>query len=455
MSQQLQSKGETLEAVNKELGELRSAKSQLEVNLMEGQNALATSKRKVEELEAKEKSFDAVQAQVKSLSLELRKESVLRKKAHNALRELKGNIRVCARVRPGPLPGTSGAEGSSQAESLSVVDEYSLALEVEAKGMEHTSTSASPEVRRYEYDAVFLPEATQEMVYEEAKDMVQSALDGYNVCIFCYGQTGSGKTHTMLGMEGSEGLLPRAIRDVFTMGGGKVEIQCYMLELYQDSLIDLLLKPGTQPPKLLIRRDASGTVSVEGANVLTATDSTELSSHLHAGLSHRKVAATKMNSQSSRSHLIFSVLIRHSDSAGKMTTGKMTFIDLAGSERVAKSGAINDAERLNEAKAINKSLSALGDVVSALTTGESFIPYRNHPLTQLMADSLGGNAKCCMVVNVSPLASDSPETRNSLDYASRVKMVKNEASKSVETKEIMKLKAIIEKQAAELKSLRN
>uniref|UniRef100_A0A6U1FLY8 Kinesin motor domain-containing protein n=1 Tax=Tetraselmis chuii TaxID=63592 RepID=A0A6U1FLY8_9CHLO len=153
-----------------------------------------------------------------------------------------------------------------------------------------------------------------------------------------------------------------------------------------------------------------------------------------------------MNSESSRSHLIFTILLEHTNlTLGTRATSKLTFVDLAGSERVGRSGAINDKDRLDEARAINKSLSALGDVVAALTAGESFVPYRNHKLTQLMSDSLGGNAKTLMVVNVSPLASDAAETKNSLDYASRVKQVTNENSRSFETREIQKLKAEIAK----------
>jgi kinesin family protein C2/C3 len=198
--------------------------------------------------------------------------------------------------------------------------------------------------------------------------------------------------------------------------------------------------------KLEIKRDNSGVVRVEGASVKDAANAAELRALLDTGLANRRTAETKMNTQSSRSHLIFSILVQnHVPATNTTTSGKITFVDLAGSERVARSGALNDNERLKEAAAINKSLSALGDVVSALTEGAAFVPYRNHKLTQLMADSLGGNAKCCMIVNVSPLAVDADETKSSLDYATRVKLVTNEASKSMETREIAKLKAEIAK----------
>mmetsp|Transcript_4830 Transcript_4830/g.13442 ORF Transcript_4830/g.13442 Transcript_4830/m.13442 type:complete len:162 (-) Transcript_4830:403-888(-) len=159
-----------------------------------------------------------------------------------------------------------------------------------------------------------------------------------------------------------------------------------------------------------------------------------------------------MNSESSRSHLIFTILVEHTNVAlGTKASSKLTFVDLAGSERVGRSGAINDKTRLDEARAINKSLSALGDVVAALTSGEGFVPYRNHKLTQLMSDSLGGNAKTLMIVNTSPLEADIPETKNSLDYATRVKQVTNDTSRSFETREIQKLKVDIEKLRAAAK----
>ena len=231
-----------------------------------------------------------------------------------------------------------------------------------------------------------------------------------------------------------------------------------------------------------IRTDSdTGLVSVKGATHVDVSDAAEMKSTFEAGLKRRKTATTRCNINSSRSHLIFTVLLERVNMiTGSQTRSKITFVDLAGSERVVKSGAVNDKERLNgqllfslnssklkkitslewivfvcpEAKAINKSLSALGDVVSALTSRESFVPYRNHKLTELMRDSLGGNAKTLMIVNVSPLESDARETANSLDYAQRAKQVTNENSRSHETREITKLKATLEKQAREIQQLK-
>lgn len=161
---------------------------------------------------------------------------------------------------------------------------------------------------------------------------------------------------------------------------------------------------------------------------------------IDAGLSVRKVTSTNMNVESSRSHLIFSLVIECTDlQTQTVTRGKLSFVDLAGSERVKKSGATGDT--MKEAQAINKSLSALGNVISALATEQAHIPYRDHKLTMLMSDSLGGNAKTLMFVNVSPTDGNLEETQNSLTYATRVRTIKNDASKSTANKEMQRLKA--------------
>jgi len=165
-------------------------------------------------------------------------------------------------------------------------------------------------------------------------------------------------------------------------------------------------------------------------------------------MDQRHVSATAMNSESSRSHLIISVLIETVHAiTGRPTIGKLSLVDLAGSERVGKSGV--SGEGMEEAMAINKSLSALGDVMNALTSGTKHIPYRNHPLTQMMSDSLGGNAKTLMFVNFSPADYNKAETESSLNFAERVKKVKNKANKAVQSKEVAALK----KQLAEMQKM--
>jgi hypothetical protein len=165
----------------------------------------------------------------------------------------------------------------------------------------------------------------------------------------------------------------------------------------------------------------------------------ELDKALQRGMATRHVAATLMNSESSRSHLVQIIFIEATNLKSKVsTTGKLTLVDLAGSERADKTGATGDT--MEEAKSINQSLSALGNVISALTTGKAHVPYRDAVLTQLMKDCLGGNAKTLMFVNVSPADYNAPETVSSLQFAQRCKTVTNKATASIETAQLKQLK---------------
>ncbi|XRA97495.1 kinesin-like protein [Pycnococcus provasolii] len=429
-----------------EVAEMRAA--ELEAEVAQGVASLNAARGEMEALRVKMAALEAEasnvmalksraeasEAAAKRMELELRKESVLRKKAYNQIRELRGNIRVVARVRPATAGSSEHVQSAGEGRSCTVSDEYTCQLL-------HDDARGDSQMRRYEFDACLPEGTTQEQVYDEVGDVVQSALDGYKVCVFAYGQTGSGKTHTMVGSDDAPGLLPRCARQMFAGGDSKgcVTVRCQILELYQDNLVDLL-HSGSKGSALTIRRDAStGNVSVENAETVTCTDADALLDVCKKAFSRRATASTKMNVESSRSHLMLMFSTEHvADNTGAISKGKLTLVDLAGSERVKKSGA--EGKLLDEAKAINQSLSALGDVVSALTKGEKHIPYRNSRLTQLMSDSLGGQAKTLMIVNVSPLGEDSSETKNSLDYASRVKLVTNDASKSIETKTVLALK---------------
>ncbi|OEH76896.1 kinesin heavy chain-like [Cyclospora cayetanensis] len=211
-------------------------------------------------------------------------------------------------------------------------------------------------------------------------------------------------------------------------------------------LVDLLAPPEVKknPPPLEIKKDNTGIVMIHGITLRKVTSSEALEKIFEYGLTARHVSGTAMNAESSRSHLIFAVIVKIEDLLEeKFTMGKLSLIDLAGSERVSKSGVTK--ERLLEAREINKSLTALGDVISALSNGETFIPYRNHKLTQVMSDSLGGTAKTLMFVNISPADYNTDETVTSLMYASRVKLITNESTKQVESKQIVKLKERVKK----------
>jgi hypothetical protein len=321
----------------------------------------------------------------------------------------------------------------------------------------------SDSTKQFDFDQVFtgIKDNAQSDIFRDSKHLVMSVVDGYNVCIFAYGQTGSGKTFTMIGgcsIEDSmkpdgefvddAGIAPRAVSELFRLLNERSEQSTYsvdvtMFQIYRDGLQDLLKKPTKKggkkskkggnddddnddvPLKItLAQHSSTGLVQVEGAVVESASTPGEVMKIFAEGSARRKVASTQMNAESSRSHLVCSLVVNiSSKNSGKKTTGKLTLVDLAGSERVEKSGASGDA--LKEAQSINKSLSALGDVIASLTSSSSHIPYRNHTLTMLMSDSIGGNAKTLMFVNASPADYNSSETSSSLAFGNRCKDITN------------------------------
>jgi kinesin family protein C2/C3 len=375
----------------------------------------------------------------------LKKEQVLRKKLHNQVEDMKGKIRVFARGRP--------MSASEKERGCSVSVDYLDVTTVATRDPEHRSD------KTFTFDAVFPPEVGQAEVFEDCEQLLESVMDGYNVCVFAYGQTGSGKTWTMGGVPGNEGLTPRCVSTLFERLEEQsmtltYQVSCYFVELYNDGLVDLLQKvyyPKEKPKKLDIKLNKKKQVYVKNAEVRPAADANEMMTLFAKGNAARHVGATKMNAESSRSHSIFSILVETTaKTTGKTNSGKLSLIDLAGSERAAKTGAT--PEQLKEANSINKSLSCLGDVISALTDGDSYIPYRNNKLTLLMQDSLGGNAKTLMFVNFSPADYNFDETNGSLTYAQRVKQIKNTAEKTQETKEVKKLNSEIQKLKGMLES---
>lgn len=370
-------------------------------------------------------------AQLAEIQSLYKEEQIMRKRYFNMIEDMKGKIRVYCRMRP--LSEKERAEKERNA--LVCVDEFTV---------QHLWKD---ETKQHMYDRVFDGFATQDSIFEDTKYLVQSAIDGYNVCIFAYGQTGSGKTFTIYGSDNNPGLTPRAIAELFKIikrDSNKFlfSLKVYMVELYQDTLIDLLLPKHAKHQKLDIKKDSKGMVSVENVTVVSISTYEELNSIIQKGSEQRHTTGTLMNEQSSRSHLILSVVIESTNlQTQSVARGKLSFVDLAGSERVKKSGSAGS--QLKEAQSINKSLSALGDVISALSSSGQHIPYRNHKLTMLMSDSLGGNAKTLMFVNVSPAESNLDETYNSLMYASRVRSIINDPSKNVSSKEVARLKKLV------------
>ncbi|XP_050966856.1 uncharacterized protein si:dkey-96l17.6 isoform X2 [Labeo rohita] len=382
-----------------------------------------------------------LQAELKQIKDENKKiienytaERTLRKKYYNMVEDMKGKIRVFCRIRP-----LTRAEQAKRGHTIiACLDDYSVILE----------TPRGP--REFQFDKIFNPECTQEEVFTESSGLIQCAIDGFNVCIFAYGHTGSGKTFTMVGDRDrrNPGIIPRTFTKIFEIihdNESKFEfkVSAYMLELYNDRLQDLFVSPAEAFSKRIeIKRDRKGLVFAQGAETKEAASAGELFALFEQGCANRHIAATKMNVESSRSHLIIGIMIESRNlTNGSVSFGKLSLVDLAGSERASKTGAKDD--QLKEANSINKSLSALGDVISALSMEQPHVPYRNNKLTQLMQDSLGGNAKTLMFLNISPSDCNLDETLTSLIYATRVKAITNNAQRNIDSMEIAQLKEVI------------
>ncbi|XP_064876796.1 kinesin-like protein KIF1B isoform X5 [Oncorhynchus nerka] len=288
--------------------------------------------------------------------------------------------------------------------------------------------------------------ASQSLVYNDlGKEMLQHAFDGYNVCIFAYGQTGAGKSYTMMGRqeEGQEGIIPLLCEELFEKinDNNKDEIsfsvEVSYMEIYCERVRDLL-NPKNKG-NLRVREHPLLGPYVEDLSKLAVTSYNDINDLMDAGNKARTVAATNMNETSSRSHAVFTIVFtqRKYDSETDLSTekvSKISLVDLAGSERADSTGA--KGTRLKEGANINKSLTTLGKVISALaevdyTTSKSkkkkktdFIPYRDSVLTWLLRENLGGNSRTAMVAALSPADINYDETLSTLRYADRAKQIK-------------------------------
>mmetsp|Transcript_54073 Transcript_54073/g.63183 ORF Transcript_54073/g.63183 Transcript_54073/m.63183 type:complete len:553 (+) Transcript_54073:1491-3149(+) len=328
-----------------------------------------------------------------------------------------------------------------------------------------TSPGPSGKGLDFTFDKVFTPTATQEIVFDEVSDFVQSALDGYKVCLFSYGQTGSGKTFTMQGKgkEDFRGIIPRAVElvlqrlKVLQNSNWEFTINASFLEIYNEELRDLLtiLAPPSKAggkrrlsmgkksaPKLAIKKSENGRTYVEGlTEILIDSHNTtkglkQLDKVITAAARARSVAFNKLNSESSRSHSIFMLDLHGiNHDLDEEVQGVLNLCDLAGSERLSRSGyGANDSQRVKETQAINKSLSSLGDVFTSLSNGSPHVPYRNSKLTYLLQDCLNGNGKSLMLMNLCPTVESAHESACSLRFARRVNQVElGKAVKQVNT----------------------
>lgn len=392
-----------------------------------------------------DKMLSAIQTQVtqfEDLKQKYNEELAKRKKLYNQVQEAKGNIRVFCRCRP--LDKHEVSAGHTMVVDFSASKDGDLGI-----------VAGSSTKKLYRFDRIYTPNDGQVDVFADASPMVISVLDGYNVCIFAYGQTGTGKTFTMEGTEKNRGVNYRTLEALFDTVEERKDtfsfiISICVLEVYNEQIRDLLATSRTTK-KLEVRQASEGAHHVPGIVEAKVESIREVWNVLQAGSNARAVGSNNVNEHSSRSHCMICITVKSKNLLnGECTKSKLWLVDLAGSEKLAKTNVQGD--RLKEAQNINRSLSALGDVISALTSKSTHIPYRNSKLTHLLQDSLGGDSKTVMYVQISPSEHDMSETLSSLNFATRVRGVElGPAKKQIDSSELQKLKSSLDKAKQDLR----
>lgn len=386
---------------------------------------------------------------------------------------LQGNIQVYARVRP-------MSEQEINSGSRCVVE----ALSENELG---TFDSRINKWKSFNFDKVWGPEQSQNSIFQDVEPLALSVVDGFNACIFAYGQTGSGKTYTMEGLreENQYGISYRTIQKIFHLlkirqqqqkaaavyvGDDEpqeevmfsFELKIGMLEIYNDEVYDLLGTAGaTMAEKkenavksggkasLEIRRTPEGRVDVPNLTKESVDSIDEVMELLRRGNANRATASTDLNEHSSRSHMVLSVDVVSGVGEASSNKGTLYLVDLAGSERVRKSNV--EGDNLKEAGFINKSLSALGNVMEALDRKASHVPYRDSKLTYLLQNSLGGNSRTMMIVTICPMHNAHDESVHALQFATRVRRIQiGSAKRNVTSKN---LEETVKKLTEEMRSL--
>mmetsp|Transcript_40217 Transcript_40217/g.93106 ORF Transcript_40217/g.93106 Transcript_40217/m.93106 type:complete len:698 (+) Transcript_40217:79-2172(+) len=354
------------------------------------------------------------------------------------------SIRVCCRFRP-----------QNQLEK-----EQSGKICVTING-DGTSLYVPSADNSYVFDRVFGVDATQKEVYDyAAKPIINGVLRGFNGTVFAYGQTSSGKTHTMEGPDIEDeiqmGVIPRMVWSIFDgidHAADYIEflVKVSIVEIYNERIRDLL---DPKKDNLKIHEDKARGVFIGEVTETYVGSEQEIFDIMKAGKYNRAVAETNLNEHSSRSHLIFMLTIEQKNLHDRsVKVGKLHLVDLAGSEKVAKTGA--SGERLDEAKNINRSLSALGNVINALTDRKSnHVPYRDSKLSRVLQESLGGNAKTSLIITCSPSYFNEQETISTLRFGQRAKMIKNVVKVNHE-RSVEELKLLLERRDQALLEMRS
>ncbi|XP_036406437.1 kinesin-like protein KIF25 [Megalops cyprinoides] len=460
-----------------------------------------------EDVQALQAKVEALERSLQEEKERCRTERLRRKLLHNALVELRGNIRVHCRVRP-VLPFDAGFGQSGSVSGSTLSEEVVHAVNDDTVVVNCSKAGNSPVNKMFEFERVHSPEDTQEDVFEEVKPLLTSLLDGYNVCIMAYGQTGSGKTHTMIGSQNEDpmgpegaplqGVIPKAATELFRLISEKPAdshtVEVSVVEVYNNEVFDLLSKDGEGAgAKRDVITTSTGTSEVTSLTYESVRSSAEVMQVISAVLRLRARSPTLVHRDSSRSHLIVTLTVtskspnvlalarrlqsarqevqrpaqkewwsprcrraasgrrgmeeqpaspassplhspchspcpspRPSISQAPVRT-KLQLVDLAGSECVGMSGVTGAA--LWETSCINRSLSALSDVLGALAEQRPHVPYRNSKLTHLLQDSIGGDAKLLVMLCVSPTQRFMAESLQSLGFGTRARQVQREPAR--------------------------
>ncbi|KAI8071186.1 kinesin heavy chain [Gilbertella persicaria] len=349
---------------------------------------------------------------------------------------MSNNIKVVCRFRP--QNSLEIREGG-----VPVIDIDEDGTQVELKGKEFQGSFA--------FDKVFGMNTAQKDVFDYSiKTIVDDVTAGYNGTVFAYGQTGSGKTFTMMGAdiddENTRGIIPRIVGQIFDSimaapSNLEFTVKVSYMEIYMEKVRDLL---NPTQDNLPIHEDKTHGVYVKGLLEVYVGSTEDVYEVMRNGSGNRVVSATNMNAESSRSHSIVVITITQKNiDTGAAKSGKLYLVDLAGSEKVGKTGA--SGQTLEEAKKINKSLTALGMVINALTDGKSsHVPYRDSKLTRILQESLGGNSRTTLIINCSPSSYNEAETLSTLRFGMRAKTIRNKAKVNADLSPA-ELKALLKK----------
>ncbi|CAG0899272.1 unnamed protein product [Darwinula stevensoni] len=426
-----------------ELQQVRDELSKVRIEHQKYQDELAICKKKLEKVQNEVKILEvdkenillecsAKDKTITDMKGQLLCEESKRRDLHEQLQEVKGNIRVFCRVRPFTAGEIQEGEDCFDIPHIKVPNDKCIQITTETGSLIGAKTA---KFNRFQFDQVFGPLSSQSDIFEELSQLVQSALDGINVCIFAYGQTGSGKTFTMEGdTSASEtlGVIPRSVKYIFQECdrmqslGWSYTIQVSYLEIYNEKIQDLLAPSWNTTTKYELRHIDNETYVTNLTKEVIQTEE-HLLSLVKLAQKHRAVAETECNEYSSRSHSVFILKLNGINTdLNKTCSGILNLVDLAGSERAKNSGA--EGSHLTELKNINSSLTALSNCIMALGNKSSkpslHIPFRNSKLTHLLQNCLGGNCKTLMFINVSPIQQHAQESLNSLRFAEKVNATK-------------------------------